>query len=258
MNNPVISAENLAVGYKTPLIKDICLEVHGGEIMTLIGPNGSGKSTILKTLADELKKHGGVVFIDGKDTEKLSGKEKAQNMSLLLTESVRPSLMTCREVVETGRYPYTGYFGTLSEADIKAVNEAIELVRIQDLEDQDFAKVSDGQRQRVMLAKAICQEPRVLILDEPASYLDINYKIELAELLKRLAKEKQLAVIMSMHELEFVREISDYVVCVKEGKILKQGRTAEIFNSGTIKELFDISDEMYKRYIIKQTGGREQ
>lgn len=245
----MLSTDNLVVGYNKPLIRDICIEVRAGEIMTLIGPNGSGKSTILKTLAGALNKIGGTVYIAGTDSGNLTSKDRAKKLSILLTERVTPSLMTCREVVETGRYPYTGHFGTLTEADKKAVEDAIELVNIRDFADSDFSEISDGQRQRVMLARAICQEPQILILDEPTSYLDIHHKIAFIEILRRLVKEKQIAVIMSMHELEFVREISDYTVCVKDGKILKQGITAEIFDGDTIKELFNISAEMYKRYF---------
>ena len=252
MGDIIIRTDNLAVGYGEALIKDICLEVRGGEIMTLIGPNGSGKSTILKTLAGSLKKIGGAVYIDDIDYSSLGARDMAKKLSMLLTERVRASLMTCREVVETGRYPYTGYFGALSDRDKKAVEEAILLVDIGEYADSYFTEISDGQRQRVMLARAICQEPEILILDEPTSYLDIHHKIAFIEILRKLAKEKQIAVIMSMHEIDFVREISDYTVCIKDGKVLKQGRTDEVLSGGTIKELFNISEEMYKRYFTSK------
>ena len=248
MNNSVISADKLSVGYKKPLISDICFNVRSGEIMTLIGPNGSGKSTILKTVAGYLKKHGGAVFIGNTDSDNIANKEKAKVMSVLLTQRIHSELMTCRDVIETGRYPYTGHFGMLSSTDKNAVENAVKTVEIESFIDSDFSSVSDGQRQRVMLARAICQEPEILILDEPTSYLDIHHKIMFLEILKKLTKRKGIAVILSMHELDFAEKISDYTVCVKNGEIAKTGKPSEIFNDKTICELFDIPIDMYKLY----------
>ncbi len=249
MTDILISADQLSVGYGKPLIENISFHVRGGEIMTLIGPNGSGKSTILKTLAGYLKVLGGRICLEEKQAESIPGKEKAKKLSVLLTERIRPELMTCRDVVETGRYPYTGHFGILSEKDKEAAQKAIEMVEIGDFADKDFSAVSDGQRQRVMLARAICQEPEILILDEPTSYLDIHHKILFLEVLRKLAHEKKLAVIVSMHELDFAEKISDYTLCVKDGSIYRAGTPKEIFNDQVLHELFDISAELYRRYF---------
>lgn len=245
----LISAENLAAGYEKPLIEHICFQLREGEIMSLIGPNGSGKSTILKTLCGFLRKHAGTVFIEGNNDADISDSERARKIAVLLTERLRPDMMTCREVVETGRYPYTGRFGLLSGSDKAAVDEAVELVQMQDFADCDFSRVSDGQRQRVMLARAICQEPRILILDEPTSYLDIYHKIAFLEILKKLAAQKKPAVLVSMHELDMAEKISDYTVCVKNGEIFKSGKPEEIFRSDVICELFGISRELYTEYF---------
>lgn len=245
----LISAKDLAVGYEKPLIEHICFQLREGEIMSLIGPNGSGKSTILKTLCGFLRKHAGTVFIEGNNDADISDSERARKIAVLLTERLRPDMMTCREVVETGRYPYTGRFGLLSGSDKAAVDEAVELVQMQDFADCDFSRVSDGQRQRVMLARAICQEPRILILDEPTSYLDIYHKIAFLEILKKLAAQKKPAVLVSMHELDMAEKISDYTVCVKNGEIFKSGKPEEIFRSDVICELFGISRELYTEYF---------
>ena len=249
MNDIKISAENLTVGYTSPVVQGIDFAVRGGEILTLIGPNGSGKSTLLKTLAGNIDGLGGSIQLLGKGAEGYSAKEKARLVSALLTEGVNAPLMTAREVAEMGRYPYTGYFGSLSEKDNKAVDEALKLTQAEEFSDKEFNALSDGQRQRVLLARAICQEPQILILDEPTSYLDIHHKIGFLEILKRLAKEKNIAVIMSLHELDFAREISDYIICLKDGAVFRQGGAKEIFGGETITKLFDISEEMYKRYI---------
>ena len=212
--------EGLTVGYHgVPLIKNIKISLKKGEILTLIGPNGAGKTTILRSIIKQLKPLGGVVVLDGKETEQISGKELSRKLSVVLTERVRPEMMTCKEVVATGRYPYTGKFGVLSKEDWKLVDEAMELVHIHELADRDFSKTSDGQKQRVMLARAICQQPDIIILDEPTSFLDIKGKIELLTILKELAHTGQLAVILSLHELELAEKIADTVVCVSPGGV---------------------------------------
>ena len=236
----ILRSENLAIGYSKKLIDEISLNVKPGEIVTLIGPNGSGKSTLLKTLTGQLSSKGGVIFIGDKNMDYLSVKDMAKKMSMVMTERIRPELMTCREIVEMGRYPYTGYMGILSEKDKKAVNDAMNLTNTQELADIDFMTLSDGQRQRVLLAKAICQEPEILILDEPTSYLDIRYKVEILKQIKEFARASHVAVIMSLHELEIAMRISDTVVALGEGQVLGIGTPEEIFKEDFIRRLYGI------------------
>lgn len=246
----LLQTDNLTVGYDNQaVIKDICLHIQKGEIVTLIGANGSGKSTILKTIAGYIEKLGGNIFFAEKDLHSLSRKEKAEKFSVMLTEKIRTELMSCREVVETGRYPYTDYFGRLSETDRQAVNDAIQLVDIERFADKDFSQISDGQRQRVLLAKAICQQPEILILDEPTSYLDIHHKIRFLEVIRKLADEKQTAVLISMHELDFAQKISDYTVAVKDGKVVHYGTPDIIFTAENIRTWFDIPQDLYDKYF---------
>ncbi len=250
MDNTLISTEQLSVGYgKKIIVGGVEFEVKQGEILTLIGPNGAGKSTVLKTLAGYLKKLSGTVAICGGDMDKISDKEMAKRLSVVLTERIRSELMTCREVVETGRYPYTGSFGLLSEKDESVVESAIETVAMQDFAQADFNSVSDGQRQRVMLARAICQEPDILILDEPTSYLDIHHKIQFLEILRSLAEDRKMAVIVSMHELDFAEKISDYVLCIKDGKIALSGTPDRIFTAQNIMGLYDVPERLYRKYF---------
>lgn len=250
MDKTLISTDRLSVGYgKKVIVNGIEFEVKQGEILTLIGPNGAGKSTVLKTIAGYLKRLDGTVMVGNRDMLEFSEKEMAKKLSVVLTERIRPELMTCREVVETGRYPYTGSFGILSEKDKEIVGNAIETVSIQGYADADFSSVSDGQRQRVMLARAICQEPEILILDEPTSYLDIHHKIQFLELLRSLARERQIAVILSMHELDFAEKISDFVLCIKDGKISLSGTPHKIFTAENIMSLYDIPEELYRKYF---------
>ena len=250
-----LSTEGLAVGYgRVPLIKDIALHVKEGEILTLIGPNGSGKSTILKTLTGHLSKMGGLVALRNIPMERYSRDALAKELAVVLTERLHPELMTCEDVVAMGRYPYTGRMGLLRETDQEKINETLRLVEIEDIRDQDFMEISDGQRQRVLLARAICQQPKVLVLDEPTSFLDIHHKIRFLEVLRKLTREQGLAVVMSMHELDFAKKISDYTVCIKDGAILKAGPPKEILTETLVEELFELPVELYRSYLGESLG----
>lgn len=233
--------KEMTVGYQgVPLIRDIGISLKQGEILTLIGPNGAGKSTILKSIVGQLSLVGGAVYLDGDQLGQMSGNELAKKMSVVFTERLRTEMMTCEDVVATGRYPYTGKFGILSEEDHQIVGESMELVHVTELRGQDFTKISDGQRQRVMLARAICQQPEIIILDEPTSYLDVKYKLEFLSVLQELKRKKRLSVIMSLHELDLAERISDQVLCVNGEYVEKFGPPEEIFVPGYINSLFRI------------------
>lgn len=242
--------ESLAVGYNgKPLISDISLSVAKGEIVTLIGPNGSGKSTILKSITKHLATIAGTVYIDGKNMRLLSGKDIAKKLAVVLTERVRPELMTCREMVAAARYPYTGSFGLLTDHDREVVERSLEIVHALDIADQDVTAISDGQRQRVLLARAICQEPEIIVLDEPTSFLDIRHKIELLEILSDMAKNKGISVVMSLHEIDLAERISDRIVCVKGERIAAYGTPDEIFSDETIAGLYGIENGSFNALL---------
>ena len=238
--------QNLTVGYDgNPLIRDITINVEKGEIVTLIGPNGAGKSTILKSITRQLKTIGGTVTIDQQDLTSYSFKSLSTKMAVVLTERMKPELMTCRDIVATGRYPYTGRLGILSKADEEKVSEAMLAVHALDLSDRDFNAISDGQRQRILLARAICQEPEIIILDEPTSFLDIRHKLELLSILRGMAKEKGITVIMSLHEIDLAQKISDKIICVKGDTIESYGAPEEVFGEANIRALYDIDQGYY-------------
>ncbi len=234
--------EGLTVGYDgKPLIRDIKFRLKRGEILTLIGPNGAGKTTILKSIIRQLSLIAGVVCLDGQDLAGMSRHELSTKLSVVLTDRLRTELMTCAEVVATGRYPYTGRFGILSENDRSVVHESMERVHILDLADRDFAQISDGQRQRVMLARALCQEPEILVLDEPTSFLDIRYKLEFLSTLQELTRSRDLTVILSLHELDLAARLSDQIACVHGETISHFGPPQEIFTDGRIRELYGMT-----------------
>ena len=175
----------------------------------------------------------------------LSERDISRRLSVLMTAHIRPELMTCFDVVATGRYPYTGRLGILTEEDRRKVSQCLELVHASDLAEADFSRISDGQRQRVLLARALCQEPEVLVLDEPTSFLDIRHKLELLAILKDMVRERRLAVLMSLHELDLAQKISDFVVCVHGDVIERQGPPEEIFTSAYIMELYGAARGSY-------------
>ena len=241
-----LETKDLSVGYHGKvLIEDIPLHVQRGRIVTLIGPNGSGKSTILKTIIGQLSKVSGTVVLDGKAMEAWSRNEVARRMAILMTARMEPELMTCRDVVATGRYPYTGRLGILSAADKQIVDESLSQVDALVFADRPFRAVSDGQRQRILLARALCQQPELIVLDEPTSFLDIRYKLELLSILKRMVREKQLAVLMSLHELELAERVSDTVVCVADNRIDRVGSPNEIFTREYIAKLYHMEAGKY-------------
>ena len=238
---------DLAIGYgKAPLAEAIAVGVPRGKILTLIGPNGAGKSTLLKTLAGQLAPVGGTVLLDGQDLTSYTGNARAQKLALMLPHTRRTELTTCFEFAAAGRIPYTGRLGILSDADRQQVHAALELVGAEHLADRDFNCISDGQRQRILLARAICQQPEIILLDEPTSFLDIKGKIELLTILQKLAHTQNLAVIVSLHELDMAQKISDAVVCVSPGHVSGVLTPEQTFAPENIRTLYRLSAEQYE------------
>lgn len=241
-----ISIDNMSVGYNgRAIIRNICLDIRKGDIITLIGPNGAGKTTILKSITRHLPLIGGSVVFDGRNLHGISLRDLSKKMAVVLTERPKTELLTCYDIVASGRYPYTGKMGRLTEEDERKVDAAIAAVNATELGARDFNHISDGQRQRILLARAICQDPEIIILDEPTSFLDIRYKLELLSILRSMAKEKGITIIMSLHEIDLAQKISDRVICVKGDRIYRYGLPDEIFKEETIKELYELDNGFY-------------
>ena len=241
MRESFFRVKGLQAGYGgKAVVEDVEVLLGRGEILSLIGPNGAGKSTVLRSIAGQLRLMGGAVFLDGEVVSKMKGLQRARRMSAVFTKGPRTEMMTCRDVVAMGRYPYTGRFGVLSSGDERIVDEVMELVHVRELEGADFNRVSDGQRQRVMLARVMCQEPEIVILDEPVTFLDVRYKLEFLSVLQELRRQKGLTVIMSLHELELAKRISDKVLCLRGEYGWSFGTPEEIFVPGAMEEVFGI------------------
>lgn len=244
----ILRCEALVAGYnKKAIVSDVSFEVKSGEIATIIGANGAGKSTLLKTIAGLLPIVDGSINFDGQDMNAMSSKERAKKLSVLLTDRIHSDYMTCYDVVATGRYAYTNSLGVLSDEDKDAIDRAIADIDIESIKDNQFDKLSDGQKQRVMLARAICQNPKMIILDEPTSFLDIGYKIEIMTMLRKLASSG-IAVLMTMHDLDIAKKVSDKVISIKNGRVDRIGTAEELFNDKYLCELFDVENEKYKQF----------
>ena len=161
-------------------------------------------------------------------------------MAVVLTGRLQTELMTCRDVAAMGRYPYTGRLGILSEQDERKVDEALAQVHAEHLAERSFDAVSDGERQRILLARAICQEPEIIVLDEPTSFLDIRHKLELLSILHRMAREQKITVVMSLHEVDLAMKISDRILCVRGEEIFACGTPEEVLSDEVIRELYDL------------------
>ena len=239
--------ENLFVGYEDHIIVgDINLSASKGKLLALIGPNGAGKSTLLKTLTRQIPALKGQILLDDENMLTMKEEEVAKKVSAVLTGRPRTELMTCYDVVASGRYPYTGRLGILSSEDKEITMETMDLIHVTDLADRDFSRISDGQRQRVLLARALCQEPEVLILDEPTSFLDIKHKLDFLNLLREQSEKKEIAVILSLHELELARRFSDVIACIKDGKLDRVAEADEVFSDDYIDELYDMKKGSYR------------
>lgn len=244
----VLKIDNLSIGYNTaPICTDIQFSVHSGDICCIIGPNGSGKSTLLSALCRQLSPISGEILLDGNPIDTISNKDFAKKVSILTTQRPRTDLTTCREIVESGRYPYTGMFGRLSGDDRIAVDRAMREAAVSELADQFFSEISDGQKQRVMLAKAFAQETDLLILDEPTSFLDVRYRLEFLESLSEKVQRDGISVVMSVHEIDIAGKIADTVVCLGGGRMQACGG-AEIVTDELVQRVFRVDKGLYRKW----------
>ena len=207
---------NLSIGYRgksdTKVVaQGICTEINGGELTCLLGANGVGKSTLLRTLSAFQPKLGGEIFIMGRELGTYSDKELSKTMGVVLTEKCDVRNMSARELIGMGRSPYTGFWGTLDKEDSRIVEESIALVKIENLASRMVHTLSDGERQKVMIAKALAQQTPVIFLDEPTAFLDFPSKVEIMQLLHQLTRETGKTIFLSTHDLELALQIADKI-----------------------------------------------
>ena len=224
-----------------PILKDIDLEVEKGEMTALLGPNGSGKTTLLKLACGVLRPNEGEVHLDGSPLTSLKRRCVAQQVAMVPQQFFTPFAFTVREVVLLGRTPFLRALADERSSDRHVVEKAMALMGVDDLKDRYFNELSGGERQKAVLAMALAQEPGLLLLDEPTAHLDINYQVEITELVQRLNREQGLTVIAAMHDLNLAALYFDQLVLLKEGAIYAKGRPEEVLTEETIRETFSAS-----------------
>lgn len=238
MNEKLLVIENLAIGFKKTIFEKINAEVCSGSITTLMGINGVGKSCLLKTLGHLIPQIGGDLLLNHKAYGEYTALDFAKITSLVLTEKFQVDFLRVDELVSLGRSPYTNWAGELILADREVIQKVMQQIGIVDLADKYFSEISDGQKQKVLIARALVQEPRLLILDEPTTYLDIPSKIELLKLLRKIAQENNVAIIMSTHDLELVKKYTDQVWLMGKDGSFSTGSPESIESAGLFEKHF--------------------
>ena len=257
----VLTAKNLSIGYRQKkdfkvIIPNINLEIEKGKLITVLGKNGIGKSTLLRTFSRIQKPISGKIFLHGKNLQGLTEKELSTQLSLVLTERLPESQLTVFELIALGRQPHTNWIDKLYASDIKKIETAIHQTEIEHLKNKRFYELSDGQLQRVLIARALAQDTEIIILDEPTAHLDMYHTIKIFSLLKKLVVETQKTVILTSHETNLAIQLTDKIVLL----------TADSFHFGTTNELIQANafdtlfpgklisfDKTIQQFVINKT-----
>jgi iron complex transport system ATP-binding protein len=235
----MINLSQVSFSYnETPVLHHINLVVEDGEMVALLGPNGSGKTTLIKLACGVLRPNEGDIYLSGSRLNRLKRREVAQQVAVVPQQFFIPFAFTLREVVLLGRTPFLKAFSDERSSDGQVVENAMDIVGINDLKERYFNELSGGERQKAVLAMALAQEPKLLLLDEPTAHLDINHQVEIIELVQTLNREQRLTVIASMHDLNMAALYFDRLVLLKDGHIFADGLPDEVLTEETIKEVF--------------------
>ena len=255
----IIATDNLSIGYKTKkettvIAEQLNLKLNAGKLITLVGANGIGKSTLLRTLTGIQKPLSGTVILNEKNINSFDKLSLAKELSLVLTEKLPPSNLTVFELVALGRQPYTNWLGNLSEEDVEKVNAIMQLTQTGHLANKKHFEISDGQLQKVMIARALAQETSIVILDEPTTHLDLFHKVAVFKLLKKLSKETNKCILFSTHDIDLAIQLSDEMIVMTEKNII-QDQPCNLISKGIFNSLFNDKsitfDETKGKFIIQ-------
>lgn len=237
----MFETKELTVNYnKNKVLKDFSLIFPNKAITSIVGPNGCGKSTLVKTLARIIEPTKGAVFIDGKDLQELHTKDIAKKIAMLPQSAQAPSGLSVVQLVSYGRFPHQHRFSALSQKDYEAIHWALDACGLNDLKDMKVDQLSGGQRQRVWIALSLAQQTEMIILDEPTTYLDMSFQLELLSLLKELHEKQQCSIVMVLHDLNHASRFSDYIVGMKDGSVVVHGAPEQVITVNNIRMLFNI------------------
>ena len=240
-------AKNIVTGYEKKVIIDgIDLSIPSNKISVIIGSNGCGKSTLLKTLSRLIKPVSGDIIIDGKKITTIPSKKLAQVLGLLPQSPVVPEGITVWDLVYRGRFPYQAFFKGMNKEDFEAVEEALEIMGITELANRSVDELSGGQRQRVWIAMALAQQTDILLLDEPTTYLDIAYQVEILDLLTDLNRRRGTTIVMVLHDINLSARYADYIFALRKGKLVAQGTPEDVITSELIDTVFGLDCKVIK------------
>ena len=239
-----LAIRQASVGYRRrAVLSGVDVRARPGELTALLGPNGAGKSTLLRTVAGLQPLLAGTVTLDGTDVGSLSPELRARRVAVVLTERIVPGLLNAWELAALGRHPHTGRNGALRPADRKVVGEALAAVGAAHLAARPVGELSDGERQRLFVARALAQEPQLLLLDEPTAFLDAPSRVAMTGLLRRLARKRRIVVVTSTHDVEIALRVADHAWLLDRGHRVRSGPPADLVAEGAVGAAFD-SDEL--------------
>lgn len=233
-----LNAKDLTIGYGKKIVaQNIKLRLRSGELTAIVGINGIGKSTLLRTLANLQPLLDGAIDIDGKSLKAYRPQELATKISIVLTEPLSAKNLTVLELIALGRQPYTNWLGTLRQEDIVRINATLEMLDLIDLKDKKSYELSDGQLQRVLLARALAQDTPIILLDEPTTHLDLYHKVHIFKMLKTIAHQMEKTIVLTTHEIEMAIQLCDNIVLLDDEKNLS-GRSGELIAQNAFDTLF--------------------
>jgi iron complex transport system ATP-binding protein len=246
----ILTCKDLTVGYKhKAVLTDLNLDFESGQFISLLGPNGAGKTTLLRTLSRHLAPISGHIELQGRALSEISTMELAKFMAVVLTEKVSPPLFTVYEFVALGRYPHTNFLGRLDAADHQAVQRALTAVHADDLAGRTFSDLSDGERQKALVARALAQQPQLLLLDEPTLHLDLKHRVEVMGILRNLCRSQKITVLASLHDVDVAAKVSDRVALIKSGTVTHWGTPEAVLTNHAVAELYDFKGAEFCNHL---------
>ena len=239
--------DHVSISYgKKRILEDVSMEFEQGRITTIIGPNGCGKSSLLKTIPRTVIPVSGTAILEGKPIRSYSPKELARKVAYLPQIHTSPDDIDIRTLVSYGRYPYKKFGSGLTEEDNRIIDETLDLTGLSHLSDRMLNHLSGGEKQRAWIAMTICQQPQVLLLDEPITYLDVGYQVEVMELVRELCDRLKITIVMVLHDMNFTARYSDRIYVLKDGKVHRYGTPDEVIERENLKQVFSIDSQLYR------------